>query len=103
MRLRDLREARGLTQSEAAAIFDMPMTTYRNYERGDRQPPIEVLFQFADYYGVSLDYLLGHSVSPEEMQKTQLDSLYKLLNDEGKALLLLMARMIVKSGDYLSI
>ena len=103
MRLRELRDSRGMSQQEVADAIDLPVSTYRKYEYGNRQVPLEVLFQLADFYEVSLDYLMGRAVSQEELDKTQLTALYNLLNDEGKALLLLMARMIVKSGDYLSI
>ena len=39
----------------------MYVTTYRRYESGERELPMEVAVRIADYYGVSLDYLAGRS------------------------------------------
>lgn len=103
MRLKELRESQGMGQQQVADALGLPIGTYRKYENESRQPPIEILFLLADLYDVSLDNLMGRKTTPQELQKTQLVALYKLLNNEGRELLLLMAKMIVKSGDYLSI
>lgn len=103
MRLGELRESLGMTQQDVADRLDIPVTTYRKYEYESRQTPMEVLFALADIYDVDLDYLAGRDVSPDESRKAQIDSLYKMLNDEGKDLLLTLTRLIVKSGEYLSI
>ncbi len=52
---------------------------------------------------MSLDYLLDRDLSPDEIRKAQLDSLYGILNEEGRELLVTLAKMIVKTGDYLAI
>lgn len=103
MRLKDLRKAKGLTQSEIANSLSVPLNTYRNWERGERQVPADVLFALADFYDVSLDYLMGRDITPSDARKAQLNALYDMLNQEGKGMLLLLARMLVKSGDYLAI
>lgn len=46
---------------EAAEVLDMPYTTYVNYEKGTREPNSEVLIKIANFYDVSIDYLIGHS------------------------------------------
>jgi len=103
MRLSELRTLHGLTQEKVARIVSLPLNTYRNYERGDRQAPMEVLFQLADFYDVSLDYLLGHDISERDADKAQLSAFYDMLDVDGRLLLLNLARAIVKSGEYLSI
>lgn len=62
-RMQLLREEKGLNMKEAAAQLQLPYTTYRNYEQGLREPNSETLVQIANFYGVSVDYLIGRSTS----------------------------------------
>lgn len=103
MRLKELRNERGMRQQEVADRLGLPIGTYRKYEYGDRQVPLEILVNLADLYEVSIDYLMERKTSPSDLDKAQLSSIYDMLNDDGKGLLLTMARLIVKSGEYLSI
>lgn len=59
MRLKDLREDRDIPQKELAALLHIQQNTYSQYENGRRQIPLEALITLADYYDVSVDYLLG--------------------------------------------
>ena len=63
-RIRQLREAKGLNMREAARALDMPYTTYVNYEKEQREPTSEVLIQLANFYGTTVDYIVGRSSSP---------------------------------------
>lgn len=58
-RLMKLREELGRTKKEVAEALGMPYTTYSNYESNLREPNSEVLIKIADFYNVSIDYLLG--------------------------------------------
>ena len=58
-RVRELRENRDLKQRELAEYLDVKQTTYSKYELGKIDIPIEALIKLADYYGVTLDYLVG--------------------------------------------
>ena len=60
-RLRDLREDHDKTQQQIADILGTSQTMYARYERGDNELPLRHLLTLADYYGVSVDYLLGRS------------------------------------------
>lgn len=62
-RMKPLREEKGLNMKEAAAALQLPYTTYRNHEQGLREPNSETLVQIANFYGVSVDYLIGRSAS----------------------------------------
>lgn len=64
--IRELREAKGINMREAANQLDMPYTTYVNYEKGLREPTSEVLIQIADFYNVSIDYLVGRTDNREK-------------------------------------
>ena len=58
-RIRDLREDSDLTQEQVAEMLGVKQTTYSKYELGRIEVPAEVLIKLADYYQVSLDYLVG--------------------------------------------
>ena len=60
-RLRDLREDRDLKQRDVAGLLKIHQTTYSDYELGRLNIPIPVLHILADFYGVSVDYLLGRT------------------------------------------
>ena len=57
--IRELREDRDLTQTALADYLGVRQTTYSKYELGRIEVPVEVLIKLADYYQVSLDYLVG--------------------------------------------
>lgn len=67
--LRQLREQNGFSQKEFAAEMGIPQTTYNQYETGRRAPDFDMLSRIADYFHVSVDYLLGRSDEPEPEQK----------------------------------
>ena len=60
-RLRDLREDHDLKQKDMAQFLQIHQTTYSDYELGRLNIPIAALHMLADYYGVSVDYLLGRT------------------------------------------
>lgn len=60
-RLRDLREDRDLKQKDIADLLQVHQTTYSDYELGKLNIPITALHTLADYYSVSIDYLLGRT------------------------------------------
>ena len=60
-RIRELRENHDLTQAKIGAIIGVSQRTYAQYEVGDRMIPPEILCALADYYHVSVDYLLGRT------------------------------------------
>ena len=60
-RLRDLREDRDIKQRSLADLLNIHQTTYSDYELGRLNIPIPVLHTLADFYNVSIDYLLGRT------------------------------------------
>lgn len=58
-RLKELRKAKGLTIGNSAEIFGIANRTYSSYESEEREPNLAMLNKFADYYDVTVDYLLG--------------------------------------------
>ena len=59
LRIRDLREDRDLKQKQIAEVLLCDQSLYSKYERGERELPLRYAIELANYYGVSLDYLVG--------------------------------------------
>ena len=57
-RIRDLREDRDMTQTQIAQMLGMSQTGYSKYETGENDIPTQILIKLADFYQVSVDYLL---------------------------------------------
>ena len=68
-RIRDLREDKDLTQKELAEHLKIHQTTYSDYERGNLNVPVLILHKLADFYGVSVDYLIGRTNIKEPYPK----------------------------------
>lgn len=64
-RIRDLREDNDLKQKDLAAYLSVDQSTYSDYENGRINIPVDILIKIADYYNVSLDYLVGRSNTKE--------------------------------------
>lgn len=60
-RLEDLRVDHDLTQQQVADLLGCQREVYRRYEKGTRTIPVEFLILLAEYYHVSIDYLVGRS------------------------------------------
>lgn len=58
-RIKALRKSKGVTQKAVAEYLSMVPRAYQDYEYGKREPNHETTIKLADYFGVSLDYLLG--------------------------------------------
>ena len=58
-RMKELRTERGLKQREMAEICGLKVRSYQQYEYDENYPTVPGLVSLADYFGVSLDYLMG--------------------------------------------
>lgn len=59
LRLRDLREDHDIKQQTLADLLNCSQVTYSRYETGSHEIPLSALIRLAEYYGTSVDYLLG--------------------------------------------
>lgn len=66
-RLKELRMSRNLTQKQVYEAVGMSAIGYQRYEYGDREPAYQKLLALADYFDVSLDYLVGRSNNPRRL------------------------------------
>lgn len=103
MKLRDLRIAAGKDQKEIAEILGVAVSTYSQYETGKTIPSLSVLRTLADYYNVSLDYLVDRTsedylnLSEEEKE---LIYFYNNVNKHNQANLLREARYLLGEEQY---
>ena len=65
MRLKKLRKDRGISQLKLAMDINTNQNTISRYETGEREPGISDLIKLADYFDVSLDYLLERTDNPD--------------------------------------
>lgn len=61
LKIKNLREDNDLTQSKVAEVLMCDQSLYSKYERGEREIPLKLLVKLADFYNVSLDYLVGRT------------------------------------------
>ena len=64
MRLKELRKKKGISQLRLATELNTTQNTISRYETGEREPGIDELIKIADYFNVSVDYLIGRTESP---------------------------------------
>lgn len=68
-RLRQMRVSKGLNQNEVGELVGMAQSAVSKWERGATEPDHNTLRILSDYYGVSIDYLLGNSDEPQAKRK----------------------------------
>ncbi len=64
--IKRLRRSRGMTQEQLAEILNISNAAISKWERGDSFPDITMLFPIADYFGISVDQLMGHDEKGKE-------------------------------------
>ena len=86
-RLKELRLNNGLKQSDLLKKFNLSSARYSQYENDKRVPDYELLIKFADFYNVSIDYLLGRTnvIKPENIDENDLLAKLNTADSETKA------------------
>lgn len=64
-RIRNLREDADLTQNTISEYLNISQRSYSHFENGTRGLPIEIVIKLADYYNISVDYLLNRTDQKE--------------------------------------
>lgn len=65
MRLKEIRKAKGISQLKLAMELNTSQNTISRYETGEREPGLVELINIADYFDVSIDYLLERTDDPK--------------------------------------
>lgn len=96
-----LRKSVGLSQDKFAEKLGIPTPTYAHYESGRNEPSISTLIKLADFFGCSVDYLLGHETknilhldSLTEQQRRAFDLMLKLDYDQTNILIGRLSEML---------
>lgn len=66
-RIKHLRKTAGLNQTQLSCKLNMSQTGYSNYETGTCDIPTDILITLADFYNVSIDYILGRTDNPKRI------------------------------------
>lgn len=88
-RLKMLRESRNLTLQAVADILEIPKTTYAHYEKEESEPKISIIVKISQFYGISVDWLLGageyaKNAPPEDRWESIKEILDKLPKEDLK-------------------
>lgn len=73
IRLKELRKLRKMTQQRLAIELNMNQNTISRYESGEREADYQTLIRFADFFNVSIDYLLERTDDPTFMRIKKAD------------------------------
>ena len=65
MRLKELRLSKNLSQIALAKSLEISPRNYQRYEYGEREPTVSTLTAIADFFNVSIDYLVGRTDNPK--------------------------------------
>lgn len=89
IKIKELREERGLSQTDMAKAFGLTQSTVGGWESGARSPKLDMLVRLADYFQVTTDYLLDRvprSVPSLDLtdEQAELLEVYAELNHSGK-------------------
>lgn len=68
MRLKEIRKSRGISQLKLAIDLNMNQNSISRYECGEREADYNTLIKFADYFNISLDYLLERTDNPNMLK-----------------------------------
>ena len=63
--LKQLRKNHDLTQKKMSEVLSISERAYQHYELGTREPPLSNVVKLADYFNVSIDYLVGRKDNPK--------------------------------------
>lgn len=69
--LKQLRLKKEMTQQQLAELLKINRVTYTQYELNKREPDNATLLEFANFFGVTTDYLLGRTKEPNEVKQIQ--------------------------------
>ncbi|MEI3337600.1 MAG: helix-turn-helix transcriptional regulator [Clostridium sp.] len=95
-RIRELRIEKELTQEDIAKMLNKSTNNISQYETGKRQPDINTIIKIAEYFNVSIDYLMGRTET-RELADDFIKKNLKLTDDEKK--ILSQYRNLNKEGE----
>lgn len=103
-RLKELRKKQKLTQQQVADAVGIGMQAYAYYEKEERDPSPDILCRLADFFGVTVDEILGRTTEPgifddARIPKTEIQELFDALTPAQQNNLINYARGMVVSNE----
>lgn len=102
-RLRELRKQKKLKQEDIAKELNMTQQSISQYETGETAPKIEILIQFADFFNVSIDYLIDYKKDPNNSglssDAIKLLEIYDTLPPDRKNISIELLRVLKDTSD----
>lgn len=102
MKLKELRKSKNITQLDVATAIGVSPQVLSRYERGEREPDYKTLCKLADFFGVTVDELLGRSpqlFDDARVPKTEVQDLFDQLNSGEQARVIgYMENMLERRG-----
>ena len=100
-RLKELRKQKNLTQNALGEALDLSRELLSNYEQGRREPDFATLIQLANFFGVSVDYLIGHSdILVDNIELNDMENemvrVFRTLSVEQQEIVIEQARVFLK-------
>lgn len=97
-RLKELRLSKNKTQKQMADLFVITEKQYQRYEYGKSFPRVDDLCRLADFFGVSIDYLLDHEPCPTVLppQISEFQKLFDKLNSNEQNAVIQMMKTLLK-------
>ena len=95
MDLKNIRKSRHLSQQDVADAIGIPVRTFCGYEREEREPTLEMLGRLADFFGVTVDELLGRApqlFDDARVERPEIMELYELMTPQQQSNLINYAR-----------
>lgn len=98
-RLRELREAAGLSQAQLAEELSVSRGSISYYENGDRTPDVDFLMKAKEYLGVDYEYLLGESAIKNYRDRTNIESTIEHLSDAKRNSIFHFVRLLIQCAE----
>lgn len=102
LRLKELREQKGVKQSDLAKYLNVANNTISTWENNQREPDLETLIKIAQYFGVSVDCLIGNdrTIFPPPLTKNESKflSVFRQLPDKAQSALFVVASQMAPSS-----
>lgn len=103
-RLRELRKGNNISQKKLSNYLNFGYTAIANYESGRNQPSLDTVKKIAQYFNVTVDYLIGASDYPRREQditekESELLGIFRRINEEEKEALLKIISQHISIGN----
>lgn len=98
--LRNLLEENNYSQKEVAEHLNIAVSTFGNYVRGFREPDFDTLKIFADFFHVSIDYLLEHNLNNKLTKKEErLVGVFRSMSEDEQNIYLEQGKVFLKNRE----